>query len=1528
MEFVGVSIRDAAALACQLVRQVWEQGADPAKLAAHTTGADECSAVQEFFSRTVSRQYCNLSSHFSSCLHVARHIPTRIPCTEEDVNVVCESIAGEFDIRVPVRDFDGFPFAAAVEGAIQKFFLMFNINVLDVSATSESVLPDNPALRLHKLPLAALRAKADLVCSMSRHGLEQTLLLSRGSTKVDKSIEAYATLVKGASLVDFVVEITHMVKSYSATTQKVLDDFFRTRGAEDRQYSCDFIPAHKLHSLLALHLLAVRRARAQILGFQSACCALQHSMLERLLLIRRLSTIVTVFTKDNQAFEAVGQEDTSANSNVMFTFNVDPVTGIMSVFNGKRAVVFAESLKQLDDTDDTLVKVCQVSCADQKIHPLSRLHVMHDVWCAQAVFEESRFMLLRSMHELLMRCSSLVAVEQTARNMNVILSVQSHWDLSCEEQSHTFMSVMLQAQTMRMRSEMIDRILVAQVVVERLVCSELAAVLGVQSDDVDPEAYLQRTCGLRLSARSDSGNSRSCTLAPGNLAIGDIGCGDTACRVFQLFSIIDDAVECVCNLRHIVSSCMEFAVAMEALHFALGAIRRVHVEHNLQQLPTLQHASVSSCNVRMLELCDNPALMVFVCKSFGSLGSNGFSDSFGAAFECLRLREVLIDSSYRSSVLRNVLKQILDSSGVAEAIKAEKSGFSTKPRKDREPSAVKAPNIDLGIASTAPLALCLNPLCSKLVGVSFESLEGLRALVTEKGENQCMETLRVAIQCELSEGYVLEALVTHSQLAVDVAWRDIACRKVASRSKVSVGTSEKRDVKLSCDWAGGGLRGLLPPDAQVATATALYSRARMLFNAMATMSFDAPSTHEQAVPILRSFCEVFAAEAELPLLLAQCALQTNRLAMKLARLPPKCSPIIAPFVEPRIKSASSATSAQVTAERRTFSSQGDLVDIFVLPSISQWLKPVCNSAAILNHYVCALMALSDLLSLVHVRGVVVSENSVSDAMVGLFHKIETEIFEKASKSSSGDVAQLLQIRCQSWFVKHTLLLKAARTVMLQREDYKNARRLLTATFVVENGNGAVVEEDATVDDGGSQSVVEHMHSRSSLGFLDEEFLLTPFAERSMLSNEYSKIDFATNVHLTSVVKAVSVLETARNELDYLLMQLSAVDVRDGLVSLKSGRPRPETQQQVQDSTEIIENYVRQQLGVHISNLAPEDFVVKLVSRTNVLLLRKYLLEIAGIYDKVSQFEAEIQAASNSHSPTGDGSGSKLQSACADMLSCFSLEDGALKEVPGSKMVSASQFNDVLGKFAFELFNQSVSLGRTTSDVFADLFETRSSIEKLLLDQESQRINLNGIHERFSRLYICRMLDKACTYLYKEHAYAKQLSRLRKVIDSKTSAAEESIQSVFGPVVHEIGSQNQTRRAELLKDCKSARFAYSKTIAACFREAAVVASNCHMPAQRLARKPPTPFPDHVATQSSSQVVYYSERLHPLEYPNLVKLLLVENARMEDELICTRAFFWWKRKVATSQSVTTIQRESEEKDRITNDRFGKSSALIFV
>jgi hypothetical protein len=76
------------------------------------------------------------------------------------------------------------------------------------------------------------------------------------------------------------------------------------------------------------------------------------------------------------------------------------------------------------------------------------------------------------------------------------------------------------------------------------------------------------------------------------------------------------------------------------------------------------------------------------------------------------------------------------------------------------------------------------------------------------------------------------------------------------------------------------------------------------------------------------------------------------------------------------------------------------------------------------------------------------------------------------------------------------------------------------------------------------------------------------------------------------------------------------------------------------------------------------------------------------------------------------------------------------------------------------------------------------------------------------------------------------------------------------------------------------------------------------------------------------VYYSERLHPLEYPNLVKLLLVENARMEDELICTRAFFWWKRKVATSQSVTTIQRESEEKDRITNDRFGKSSALIFV
>jgi hypothetical protein len=1517
VEFVELSIRDAAALSCQLVRDVWEHKTDGTQPVPRPLAADDkcISAVHRFLVQTARVHYCSVSSHLSSCLHVVRQIPTRVTCTEQDVDKVCENIAAEFGIGVPVREFDGISFSAATEGVIQKFFVMFNVTVLDESKTSDTILPENPALRLHDLPLDALRDKAGLVSHMSRHGLEQTILLARGSAKVDKSIEQYAMLVKGTNLVDFIVEITHMVKNHSATTEKILEDFFRSRGEEHKKYTCSAIPHHKLHSMFALHLLAIRRARAQILGYKSACCALENSMLERLLLIRRVSTTVTVFVKDNQAFEPLHHNDACANSHSIFTFSVDSQTGVMSVFNGRRSVVFPDSLSQLDVIDATLIKVCQISCAEQKLHPLARLHVMHDVWCAQAIFEEARFALLRSMHELLMRCSSSAAVEQAARHMNAVLSVRSHWDMDCHEQSYASLSVLLQARAMIARSEIIDRLLVAQVVIERAVCSELASVLGAQFD-LEPEAYVQRMCGLRLSGGAES--SRSCTLSPGNMSFGDIGSGNTACRVFQLFSIIDDAVSCVCDLRHITSSAMEFAVAMEASFFALDAIRRVHFAHNLQQLPTIQFASASICNVTLLELCDNPALILFVCKSSGPVGSDVFSHSMGLAFESLRLRETLLDTRYRSSVLRQVLKNILESGGVAEALKAEKSGFSTKPRKERELPAPKAPMMDLAAASDCPLALSLNPLCSKLVGVSFEALEGLRSLASASGDNRCMETLRVAISCELSEGYVLEALATHSQLAIDVAWRNIACRGDLSKTKHSSSLAEASEGKLPCNWAGGGLRGALPMDAAITTATALYSRERMMFNAMATMSFDTPMTHEQSVSVLHSFCSVFAAEAELPLLLAQCALQTHRLAMKLVRLPPKCSPIIAPFVEHRSsKSTPPVASAQSQDARRAFSPQGDLVDIFVLPSIVQWLKPACNSAATLNHYLCTLMALSDLLSLVHVRGVVVSENSVGDAMVGFFHKIEIELSDRMTKSTSAELAYLLQLRCCSWFVKHTLLLKAARTVMLQQEDYKNARRLLTASFLIENGRASIAEDDTAGGDGGSQAVVEHMHSRASLGFLDEEFLLTPFAERSMLGNEYSKIDFATNVHLTTLIKSVNAVEMVHLELDHLRMQLSAIDVRDGLVSLKSGRPRPENKQQLQESTEIIESYVRQQLGVPVSNLGPEDFVVKLVSRTNVLLLRKYLLEIGAIYDKVSQFEAEIQALSKRHSLDGED-GNQLQSACADLLACFSRCEDVCEGKPSTKTVTTSHLNSVLGNFAHQLHKQSMPPG--DSRVFSEISECRENIEKLLLEQRSQNITLRVTGEHFSRHYVCRMLDKACAFLYKEYAYAKQLHRLRQVIDAKTHSAEVSVQSIFNPVVQELDIQNRTRRAGLHKDCKDSMLAYSKTIAACFREASVVASNCHMPGQRLARKPPTPFPDHAATQASSQVVYYSERLHPLEYPNLAKLLVVENERMEDELVCTRAFFWWKRLVATSHSVETIHRELEEKDKITKDRFG--------
>jgi hypothetical protein len=1435
------------------------------------------------------------------------------------VNSVFDAIALDFAIDVSVRNFDGFPFAAAVESVLQKYFVMFNNSVIDESSSSVPVLPNHPALRLHKLPLSDLRAQTELFSSHSRHGLEQLMFLSRWNNKADKSIEAYLMLAKGANLADFVFETTTLVKNYASVTDKILIEFFRSRGSGEKEYKCDSIPAHKLHSLFVLFMLSIRRARAQILGFKTACCALEHSMLERLILFRRISTAVSVFVKDSQAFNALGVTDLGVHPKHLFTLRVDPATGVVSVFSGSRAVVFPEALQQLDDIDAFLVKVCQIICANPKSQPLLRLHVMHDVWCAQAAFEEARYSLLRSMHELLMRCSTLVAVEQTVKNMNATLIMQSHWDLNCEDHSHPVLPVVLQSQAMILRSQAIDSTLVAQVTVERSLTCEFASVLGASIDDLDAEVYLQRMAGLSLSCAQLS--SRSSTLAPGHMSSADIGAGNAACRIFQVFSILDDAVDCICDLRHITSSCMEFAVAMEASQFALDAIRRVHAAHDLQQLPTIQHASMVTCSVKLLELCENPALISFVCKSTGHRESDGFISGLRAAFECLRLRESLLDASYRSSVLRCVYKNLLDASGVAECVKAEKVSFTTKPRKDREPPAIKPPTIELAVSNSKPLSICSNPLCCKLVDASFQSLEGLRTLVSEQGQNRSMQTLRMSLVYELSEAYVLEALVSHSQLAVDVAWRNTACKALSLKSR----GSSSDNVRLPCNWAGGGLRGVLPVDAATEAATALYSRERIYFNALATMTYDPPSCHDQAFSVISSFCTALVSEAELPLLIAQNALQTNRLAMKLARLPQKCCPIVAPFVEPRIK-GSTVHSAQTENRRQTFSSHGDLVDLFYLPSISQWLRPVCNSASIMNLYLCAIMTLSDLLSLVHVRGVIVSENSVGDAMVGFFHKISTELSERITKSSVADMTRWLQVRCHSWFVKHTILLKSAREIMLNNEDYKNARRIQTAICVVERSSLILGETDAINDDDGGQCVVEHMYSRPSLGFLDECFVLMPFAERSMLGNECSKIDFAVTAHLTSLVKSVNATEIALQEFDYLRLQLSAIDVKDGLVSLKTGRSRPETKQQLKESTEIIESYVRQQLGVQMSDLGPEDFVVKLVSRTNVLLLRKYLLEIGSIYDKVSQFEAEMQAVSAHQSQRGDESENDLQKSCAALLSCLECDD-IRDRVPGTKIVLVSQLNQVLGDFASVLCEQSSCMSQCNA-LLASLAEIRADTQKLLTDQRVEQITLNEISDRFSRLYFCRIVDTACSHLYKERAYTKQLHHVHSTIGTKTRAAQSQVHSVFDHVVCELDTQNRTRRADLFKDCKTAMVSFSKTMSACFREASVVALNCHLPEQRLIRKPPTSFPNQTATQASSQVVYYSERLHPLEYPSLIKLLVEENSRMTETLVCTRAFFWWKRLVATSQSSASIRRDNEEKDKITKDRFGTGALVVSV
>ncbi len=118
---------------------------------------------------------------------------------------------------------------------------------------------------------------------------------------------------------------------------------------------------------------------------------------------------------------------------------------------------------------------------------------------------------------------------------------------------------------------------------------------------------------------------------------------------------------------------------MEASRSAIDVIRRVHFAYNLQQLPTLDYAAVSNCSVQLLGMCNDPVLMAMVCKSAGPIASDVFIAGMGAAFASLRLREALLDTTCRSSVLWNVLKNLLDSSGVAEAIKTERSGFSIKP---------------------------------------------------------------------------------------------------------------------------------------------------------------------------------------------------------------------------------------------------------------------------------------------------------------------------------------------------------------------------------------------------------------------------------------------------------------------------------------------------------------------------------------------------------------------------------------------------------------------------------------------------------------------------------------------------------------------------------------------------------------------------------------------------------------------------------------------------------------------------------
>ena len=94
-------------------------------------------------------------------MHVLRVVPTRIPCTEEAVNLVAEAIAVEFGINVLVRNLDGYPFIAAVEAAPQKLFLC---SILKYSTNRAQAKPSGPTTPPYSVsPCTKILFEADTV---------------------------------------------------------------------------------------------------------------------------------------------------------------------------------------------------------------------------------------------------------------------------------------------------------------------------------------------------------------------------------------------------------------------------------------------------------------------------------------------------------------------------------------------------------------------------------------------------------------------------------------------------------------------------------------------------------------------------------------------------------------------------------------------------------------------------------------------------------------------------------------------------------------------------------------------------------------------------------------------------------------------------------------------------------------------------------------------------------------------------------------------------------------------------------------------------------------------------------------------------------------------------------------------------------------------------------------------------------------------------------------------------------------------